>query len=96
MLITKLLKDGYRYQKLRKTVSKFYRSRSKSMTKYNVNLKTLLHEGLSEFEMYNDLVYEFRKMISKTNLSEQFKHCHSLQKDRLQNGYSATNCMHSC
>ena len=33
------------------------------MSKYNVELKTLLLEGLSEPEFYGDLVYKFRKII---------------------------------
>ena len=33
------------------------------MTKYNVGLKTLLLQGLSEPEFYADLVYKFRKII---------------------------------
>ena len=33
------------------------------MSKYNVGLKTLLLQGLSEPEFYGDLVYKFRKII---------------------------------
>ena len=33
------------------------------MSKYNVGLKTLLLEGLSEPEFYGDLLYKFRKII---------------------------------
>ena len=32
------------------------------MSKYNVRLKTLLLQGLSESELYGDSVYKFRKM----------------------------------
>ena len=35
------------------------------MSKYNVGLKTLLLQGLSEPEVYGDLVYKFRKIIGK-------------------------------
>ena len=35
------------------------------MSKYNVGLKTLLLRGLSEPELYGDLVYKFRKIIGK-------------------------------
>ena len=35
------------------------------MSKYNVGLKTLLLEGLSEPDFYGDLVYKFRKIIGK-------------------------------
>ena len=47
-LTAKLLQQGYRYHKLRKTVSKFYRRHYELVSKFNVGLKTLLHQGLSE------------------------------------------------
>ena len=37
------------------------------MSKYNVGLKILLLQGLSEPEFYGDLVYKFRKIISNSN-----------------------------
>ena len=43
------------------------------MSKYNVGLKTLLLEGLSELEFYGDLVYKFRKIIGKNNFPYHFK-----------------------
>ena len=43
------------------------------MSKYNVGLKTLLLQGLSEPEFYGDLVYKFRKIISKKNFPFHFK-----------------------
>ena len=48
----KLLKQGYRYHKLRKVFSKFYRRHYKLISKFNVGLKSLLHQGLSELESY--------------------------------------------
>ena len=62
-LTAKLLQQGYRYHKLRKTFSKFYRRHYELISKYNVGLKTLLSEGLSEPEFYGDLVYTFKKLI---------------------------------
>ena len=62
-LTAKLLQQGYRYHKLRKTFSKFYRRHYELISKYNVGLKTLLSEGLSEPEFYGDLVYKFKKLI---------------------------------
>ena len=61
VLTAKLLRQGYRYFKLRKAFSKFYRRHSASVEKYNVGLKTLLQPGISEPEFYGDLVYRFRK-----------------------------------
>ena len=71
-LTPKLLQQGYRYHKLRKTFSKFYRRHYELISKYNVGLKTLLNEGLSEPEFYGDLVYKFKKLIGSNDFSFQF------------------------
>ena len=52
---------NYRYFKLRKAFSKFYRRHSALVEKYSVSLKTLLQQGISEPEFCGDLVYRFRK-----------------------------------
>ena len=44
-LTAKLLQQGYRYHKLRKTFSKFYRRHYELVSKFNVGLKTLLHRN---------------------------------------------------
>ena len=41
--------------------------------KYSVSLKTLLQQGISEPKFYDDLVYRFRKIVGKSNFSEQFR-----------------------
>ena len=61
-LTAKLLLQGYRYHKLRKPFSKFYRRHYDLVSKSNVGLKTLLHQGLSELEFYGDLVYKLKKL----------------------------------
>ena len=43
------------------------------VSKYNVGLKTLPLQGLSEPEFYGDLVYKFRKIIGKYNFPYLFK-----------------------
>ena len=43
------------------------------MFKRNIVLKSLLQEGLSEPDFYNDLVYKFRKIVDKADFLEQFK-----------------------
>ena len=43
------------------------------MSKYNVELKTLLLEGLSEPEFYGDLVFKFRKIIGNNDFPYHFK-----------------------
>ena len=40
------------------------------MSKYNVGLKTLLLQGLSEPEFYSDLVYKFRNIIGKNHFKK--------------------------
>ena len=59
--------------KLRKTFSKFYRRHYELISKYNVGLKTLLIEGLSEPEFYGDLVYKCKKLIGINDFSFQFR-----------------------
>ena len=61
VLTAKLLRQGYRYHEIRKAFSKFYRRHFDIVSKYNVGLKTLLLQGLSEPKFYGDLVYKFRK-----------------------------------
>ena len=43
------------------------------MSKYNIGLKTLLLQGLSEPQFFGDLVYKFRKIIGKNDFSYHFK-----------------------
>ena len=72
-LTAKLLKHGYRYHKLRKVFSKFYRRHYELSSKSNVGLKTLLHQGLSEPEFYGYLVYKFKKIRGMTDFSDQLR-----------------------
>ena len=53
--------------------SKFYRRHSALLEKYSVSLKTLVQQGISEPDFYGDLVYRFRKIVGKSNFSEQFR-----------------------
>ena len=41
--------------------------------KYNIGLKTLLQWGISEPLFYGDLVYKFKRIVRKSNFSDQFK-----------------------
>ena len=67
LLTQKLLKQGYRYHKLRKTFSKFYRRYYYLISKFQVGLKSLLPHGLSEPEFYGDLVYKLKKIVGSNN-----------------------------
>ena len=73
VLTSKLLRQGYRYHKICKAFSKLYRRHIDIVSKYNVGLKTLLLQGLSEPEFYGDLVYKFRIIIGKNDFSYHFK-----------------------
>ena len=71
LLNQKLLKQGYRYYKLRKTFSNFYRRYYDFISKFKVGLKSLLRQGLSEPDFYGDLVYKLKKIIGSNNFSVQ-------------------------
>ena len=72
-LTAKLLQQGYRYHKFRKTFSKFYSRHYELVSKFNVGFKTLLHQGLSEPEFYGDLIYKFKTIVGRADFSDQFK-----------------------
>ena len=73
ILTGKLLHQSYRYHKLRKDFSKFYRRHYELVSKFNVGLKSLLQQDLSESEFYGDLVYKLRKIVSRAYFSDQFR-----------------------
>ena len=68
----KLLKQGYRYNILRKTFSKSYRRYYDLILKFQVGLRCLLRRGLSEPDFYGDLVYKLKKIVCSNNFSAQF------------------------
>ena len=72
LLTQKLLKQGYRYHKLCKTFSKFYRRYYDLISKFQVGLKSLLRQGLSEPEFYGDLVYILKNIVGSNIFSAQF------------------------
>ena len=61
ILTGKLLQQSYRYHKLRKAFSKFYRRHYEFVSKFKIGLKSLFQQGLSEPEFYGDLVNKLRK-----------------------------------
>ena len=72
LLTQKLLQQGYQYHKLRKTFSKFYGRYYDLISKFQIGLKSLLRQGLSEPELYGDLVYKLKKIVGSNNFSAQF------------------------
>ena len=83
-LSAKLLKQGKRYHKIRKAFSKFYHRHSELIVKYNIGLKTLLQQGISEPIFYGDLVYKFKRIVGISNFSDQFK--------KIVKGYIRVGC----
>ena len=71
VLTQKLLKQGYRYHKLGKTFSKFYRRYYDLISKFQMDLISLAPRTL-EPEFYGDLVYKLKKIVGSNNFSEQF------------------------
>ena len=58
-------------------------------------MKTLLQQGISELEFYGDLLYRFRKIVGKSNFSEQFRKLINRNK-RIGLSLDAADCMPSC
>ena len=72
LLTKKILKRGFRYHKLRKTFSKFYKRYYDLISKFQVGLKSLLRQRLSALEFYGDLVYKLKKIVGSYKISAQF------------------------
>ena len=72
-LTVKHLQQGYRYHKLRKAFSKFYRRHFELVSKYNTGLRLHLQQGLSEPEFYGDLVHKFQNIVGNAEFSDQLK-----------------------
>ena len=71
LLTQKLLKLAYRYHKLRKTFSKFYRRYYDLISRFQVGLKSLLCRVLLEPDFYGDLVYKLKKIVGSNSFSVQ-------------------------
>ena len=72
LLTQKFLKQGYRYHKLCQTFPEFYRRYYDLTSKFQVGLKSLLRQGLTEPEFYSDLVYKLKKIVGSNKFSAQF------------------------
>ena len=59
------------YHKLCKTFSKFCRRYYDLISKFQVGLKSLLRQGISEPDFYGDLVYKLKKIVGSNNFSAQ-------------------------
>ena len=63
LVTQKLLKQGYQFHNLRKTFSKFYRQYYDLISKFQIGLKSLLHQGRLEPEFYGNLVYKLKRIV---------------------------------
>ena len=72
LLTQKLLRQGYRYHKLHKAISKFYRQYYDLIYRFQVGLKSLLHQGLLEPEFNGDLGHRLKKIVGSNSFSAQF------------------------
>ena len=72
LLTQKLLKQGYLDHNLCKTFSKFYKRYYDLISKFHVELKSLLRQGLLEPDFYGDLLYKLTKVVGSNSFSAQF------------------------
>ena len=67
-MTSKLLSQGYRYHKLRKTLGKFFRSYSEFLSKFGaISFQEYVSKGISHLVFYGDLVYKLRRVKSESN-----------------------------
>ena len=66
------------------------------IVKYNIVLKTLLQQGVSEPVFYGDLVYRFKRIVGKPSFNDQFEKKIKRFKRGIQYGYHATVCKPGC
>ena len=89
LLTAKLLNQGYRYHKLRKAFSKFYRHYSDLVSKFNAGLKSLLHQGLSE--QFRKIILRYKKIGYNINVIRQTA-CMVVNPITVNNFDSLFNC----
>ena len=67
-ITSKLLTQGYRYHKLRKTFGKFFRSYSELLSKFgDISFQEYVFKGISHPVFYGDLVYKLRRVKETPN-----------------------------
>ena len=73
LLTQKHLKQGYQHHKLRKTFSKFYRRYYDLISIFQIELKSLLLQGLSQPEFYGDLMYKLKTTVQFIKIISHYK-----------------------
>ena len=67
-ITSRLLTQGYRYHKLRKTFGKFFRSYSELLSKFgDISFQEYVFKGISHPVFYGDLVYKLRRVKDTPN-----------------------------
>ena len=67
-ITSKLLTQGYRYHKLRKTFGKFFRLYSELLSKFGaISFQEYVSKGITQQVFYGDIVYKLRRFTSETN-----------------------------
>ena len=68
LITSKLLTQGYRYHKLRKTFGKFFRSYSELLSKFGeISFQDYVSQGIAHPVFYGDLVYKLRRVKGEAN-----------------------------
>ena len=66
-IISKILTQGYRYHKLRKSFGKFFRSYSDFLSFVEISFQEFVSEGIPHPVFYGDLVYNIRRVKCESN-----------------------------
>ena len=68
-ITSKLLTQGYRYRKLRKTFGKLFRSYSELLSKFGaISFQEYVSKGITHPVFYGDLVYKLRRVKGEANV----------------------------
>ena len=78
-------KLGYLYHKSRNAFAKFYLRHPELIDKYDIGLKTLLQQGISEPAYYGDLVYKFKGIIDKIRKKAMIRNRYNQAPNLTQN-----------
>ena len=75
LMSEKLLKQGFKYQRLRKTFCKFFNSHNHIVSKYECSLKSMVVGSVAHPEFYGDVLKKIRKvkMLPLDNCLVQLK-----------------------
>ena len=95
-LTAKFLKQGYRFHKLRKAFSKFYRRHFELMEKYHVSLKKNLCNKVFVIQNSMEIWYINLRNHWKSKLLRSFQtHCKPFQESKVYLRHYAADCMPS-